>query len=235
MSGGRVELGLGRRVVRDASTRRTASRSRRSASASTAWRSSSRSSPGCGRPRTARRSPSTGRTTSSTDSPALPKPVQQPRPPVIVGGAGPRRTPRLAARYADEYNVAFRPSRIRPPRSAASARPAQAARARSVLRDLLRRLDGVLRQGRGRVPPPGGRDRLGAGPDPRERVGGTPGEVVAKLAEFAEIGAERVYLQVLDLHDLDHLALVASDVMPQVCAARAGVPPAGGTRPDRSG
>jgi alkanesulfonate monooxygenase SsuD/methylene tetrahydromethanopterin reductase-like flavin-dependent oxidoreductase (luciferase family) len=47
-------------------------------------------------------------------------------------------------------------------------------------------------------------------------VGGTPGEVVAKLAEFAEIGAERVYLQVLDLHDLDHLALIASDVMPQV-------------------
>src|SRR5215471_1919590 len=43
-----------------------------------------------------------------TDSPALPKPAQRPRPPVIVGGSGARRTPRLAARYADEYNVAFR-------------------------------------------------------------------------------------------------------------------------------
>src|SRR5499427_1943517 len=43
-----------------------------------------------------------------TDSPALPKPAQRPRPPVIVVGAGARRTPRLAARYADEYNVAFR-------------------------------------------------------------------------------------------------------------------------------
>src|SRR5947207_957551 len=42
------------------------------------------------------------------DAPALPKPAQRPRPPVIVGGAGARRTPRLAARYADEYNVAFR-------------------------------------------------------------------------------------------------------------------------------
>ena len=42
-----------------------------------------------------------------TDSPALPKPAQQPRPPVIVGGAGARRTPRLAARFADEYNVPF--------------------------------------------------------------------------------------------------------------------------------
>jgi alkanesulfonate monooxygenase SsuD/methylene tetrahydromethanopterin reductase-like flavin-dependent oxidoreductase (luciferase family) len=47
-------------------------------------------------------------------------------------------------------------------------------------------------------------------------VGGTPGEVAARLAEFAGIGAERVYLQVLDLHDLDHLALIASDVVPQV-------------------
>ena len=47
-------------------------------------------------------------------------------------------------------------------------------------------------------------------------VAGTPGEVAAKIAEFAEIGAERVYLQVLDLGDLDHLALIASDVVPQV-------------------
>ena len=47
-------------------------------------------------------------------------------------------------------------------------------------------------------------------------VAGTPGEVAAKIAEFAEIGADRVYLQVLDLHDLDHLALIASDVAPQV-------------------
>ena len=54
------------------------------------------------------------------------------------------------------------------------------------------------------------------GPGACRPAGGTPGEVAAKLAEFAEIGAERVYLQVLDLHDLDHLALIASDVAPQV-------------------
>jgi alkanesulfonate monooxygenase SsuD/methylene tetrahydromethanopterin reductase-like flavin-dependent oxidoreductase (luciferase family) len=52
--------------------------------------------------------------------------------------------------------------------------------------------------------------------DMREHgLGGTPGEVAAKIAEYAEIGAERVYLQVLDLSDLDHLALLASDVVPQ--------------------
>ena len=53
--------------------------------------------------------------------------------------------------------------------------------------------------------------------DARENgIGGTPGEVAAKIAEFAEAGAERVYLQVLDLSDLDHLELIASDVVPQV-------------------
>ena len=43
-----------------------------------------------------------------TDSPALPKPAQRPRPPVLLGGAGARRTPRLAARFADEFNLGFR-------------------------------------------------------------------------------------------------------------------------------
>jgi len=53
--------------------------------------------------------------------------------------------------------------------------------------------------------------------DMREHgIGGTPAEVAAKIAEFAAIGAERVYLQVLDLNDLDHLELIASDVAPQV-------------------
>ncbi|MGH9258845.1 MAG: LLM class F420-dependent oxidoreductase, partial [Acidimicrobiales bacterium] len=41
------------------------------------------------------------------DSPALPKPLQRPRPPVILGGTGRTRTPHLAARYADEHNVGF--------------------------------------------------------------------------------------------------------------------------------
>ena len=51
----------------------------------------------------------------------------------------------------------------------------------------------------------------------RERgLGGTPGEIADKIASFAEVGAERVYLQVYDLGDLDHLALIASDVLPQV-------------------
>jgi len=47
---------------------------------------------------------------------------------------------------------------------------------------------------------------------------GTPAEVVAKLARYADVGTQRVYLQMLDLSDLDHLALIADQVLPH-CAA----------------
>ena len=72
-----------------------------------------------------------GRHYQLTDSPALPKPVQKPHPPVIIGGHGPRRTPALAARFGAEFNVpfgdvdnsaaAFERSSVRWPRSSAVA------------------------------------------------------------------------------------------------------------------
>jgi alkanesulfonate monooxygenase SsuD/methylene tetrahydromethanopterin reductase-like flavin-dependent oxidoreductase (luciferase family) len=58
------------------------------------------------------------------------------------------------------------------------------------------------------------------GRDPKELrevgIAGTPTAIVDRLGSLAELGLSRVYLQVLDLHDLDHLELVASEVMPQV-------------------
>jgi F420-dependent oxidoreductase-like protein len=151
-----------------------------------------------------------------TDSPALPKPAQRPRPPVILGGSGPRRTPRLAATFADEYNVPFQAvadsaaafSRVREACTAAGRDPGSMIY--SVAQTVCCGKDEAEFRRRAAA--------IGWDPaDFREKgIGGTPGAVAAKLAEFAGIGAERVYLQVLDLHDLDHLALIASDVAPQV-------------------
>lgn len=45
-------------------------------------------------------------------------------------------------------------------------------------------------------------------------LAGTADEVVDKIGRFAEVGVERVYLQVLDLSDLDHLEFVADSVAP---------------------
>lgn len=150
-----------------------------------------------------------------TDSPGLPKPAQRPRPPVLLGGAGPRRTPRLAARFADEFNVPFQSvpdsaagfARVREACEAAGRYPATMTY--SVAQTVCCGKDEAEFRRRAAA--------IGREPaDMREHgLGGTPGEVAAKITEYAEIGAERVYLQVLDLSDLDHLALIASDVVPQ--------------------
>ena len=151
-----------------------------------------------------------------TDSPGLPKPAQRPRPPVLLGGAGARRTPRLAARFADEFNMPFRTvpesaaafERVRAACEAAGRDPASMTY--SVAHTVCCGKDEAEFRRRAAA--------IGREPDAMREIGvaGTPGEVAAKIAEFAQIGAERVYLQVLDLGDLDHLELIASDVAPQV-------------------
>ncbi len=151
-----------------------------------------------------------------SESPALPKPAQRPRPPVLLGGTGARRTPRLAAGFADEFNVPFRSvadsaaefARVREACEAAGRYPTSMTY--SVAQTVCCGKDEAEFT----------RRAAAIGMEPAEiredGLGGTPGEVAAKIAEFAEIGAERVYLQVLDLSDLDHLALIASDVAPQL-------------------
>jgi F420-dependent oxidoreductase-like protein len=150
-----------------------------------------------------------------TDSPALPKPAQRPRPPVLIGGTGPRRTPRLAARFADEYNVPFHGVADT---AAAFGRVAQACSAAGRAESSMTYSSAqVVCCGRS----PGelaarataiGRD-LG---ELRENgLAGSPAEIAAGIARFADIGAQRMYLQVLDLQDLDHLKLIAAEVLPQ--------------------
>jgi F420-dependent oxidoreductase-like protein len=157
-----------------------------------------------------------GRHYTLEQSPALPKPVQQPHPPLIVGGHGMKRTPRLAARYADEFNVPFSSAadcgRIY---SAVDEACAAAGRAPE---ELLRSAALVLCCGRDEAEVERragviGRDAA----ELREHgAAGTPAEVVEKLRIYEEVGASRIYLQVLDLADLDHLRLVAEEVVPQV-------------------
>jgi alkanesulfonate monooxygenase SsuD/methylene tetrahydromethanopterin reductase-like flavin-dependent oxidoreductase (luciferase family) len=133
-----------------------------------------------------------------------------------VGGTGARRTPQLAAKYGDEYNLAFRSVQDS---AAAFGRVREACRAAG--RDpssLVYSVAQTVCCGKDEAEFRRRAAAIGWEPDKirQTAVAGTPGEVAARLAEFAEIGAERVYLQVLDLHDLDHLALIASDVVPQV-------------------
>jgi F420-dependent oxidoreductase-like protein len=151
-----------------------------------------------------------------TDSPALPKPVQRPHPPILVGGKGPRRTPRLAAKFADEYNAAFE-STDQTAALYGRVREACGVAGRDA-GTLVYSAAQVVCCGRGdaeviRRAAAIGRDAA----DLRASgLAGTPAEVVDKIGRFAEGGTERMYLQILDLHDLDHLELIASEVLPQV-------------------
>jgi F420-dependent oxidoreductase-like protein len=151
-----------------------------------------------------------------TDSPALPKPAQRPRPPVLVGGTGARRTPRLAARFADEYNVAFQTVPDRAAGFAGAGVPGEAAGRDPA--SLICSVAHTVCCGRDEAEFRRRAAAIGREPGAMRATGitGTPDEVAAKIAGYAEIGAERVYLQILDLDDLDHLALIASDVAPQV-------------------
>jgi F420-dependent oxidoreductase-like protein len=150
------------------------------------------------------------------DSPALPKPVQSPRPPVLVGGWGKSRTPRLAARFADEFNVPFpQLADVGPQVDSVRAACESAGRDPATMRwsaalvlccgedeDAYRRRAAAI----GRAP-----EELRT-----NGAAGTVGEVVDTLGRYADAGMERIYLQVLDLHDLDHLRLIAAEVAPAV-------------------
>ncbi len=153
-----------------------------------------------------------------TGSPALPKPVQSPRPPIMLGGGGKKRTPALAARFADEFNfpfasVADSAAQFDVVRAACEAEGrdpatmtfsvAQVLCVGSDEAEVARRAEAIGQPA----------DQLRAA-----ALGGTVAEVVDKVGAFVEAGAERIYLQALDLHDLDHLRLVAAEVAPAVGA-----------------
>ena len=149
------------------------------------------------------------------NSPALPKPVQSPIP-LIIGGSGLKRTPALAARFASEYNVPFD---LLDDTSAAfdRVRAAVAAAGRS---------DDSIIYSAAQVVCVGAdeaefaRRASAIGREPAELrengLAGTVDEVIAKAKTFGDVGATRLYLQVLDLTDLDHVELIATQVMPHL-------------------
>jgi len=152
---------------------------------------------------------------SLTDSPALPKPAQ-PKPPILIGGLGKKRTPALTARYADEFNLPFVDE---------ETTAAQFARVRAACESIERDPDDLVYSNAlvlcvGETEAELDRRAAAIGRDKDELrangLAGTPEEVVATARRYAELGSERLYLQVLDLDDLEHLDLVAADVMPHL-------------------
>ena len=146
-----------------------------------------------------------------TDSPALPKPAQS-HVPIILGGAGKARGAALAAKYADEFNVAF--DRQHTAEIIGRVRVAADAAGRSLTYSAAQ----VLCVGRDEAEFTRRAAAIGREPaELRENgLAGTPGEVRERIGEFVDMGITRLYLQTLDLTDLDHLELVADKIAPQL-------------------
>jgi len=158
-----------------------------------------------------------GRHYQVSDSPGLPKPVQD-KPPVLIGGKGPKRTPALAAQYADEFNLPFVPfeqgleqnDRVRRACEAIGRNPADVVFSSALVlcvgadaAEVSRRAQAI------------GQDEADLRAD---HLAGTVEEVLDKIGRYAESGQTRLYLQTLDLQDLDHLRLVAAELLPHALA-----------------
>jgi F420-dependent oxidoreductase-like protein len=147
------------------------------------------------------------------EAPALPKPVQRPGPPIIVGGRGAKRTPELAGRFADEFNMPFKTvaetaaafDRVR----AASKRYGRSVTLSAGIVVALGRTDAEAQRRAAPLHVP-------SALPPEDPVVGPPDALVQRIGEFAAIGATRVHLRVIDMSDLDHVELIASQVLPQV-------------------
>ncbi|MFV0252532.1 MAG: LLM class F420-dependent oxidoreductase [Beutenbergiaceae bacterium] len=142
------------------------------------------------------------------DSPALPKPVQ-PSVPIIIGGHGLHRTPQLAARFASEFNVGFRQA---PEVSETFARVRSACHA--IAREVASlKMSVALVACVGRDEAEFRRRAAAIGREPEELrangLAGTVTEVADVLGRYAETGATTIYWQILDLHDLEHLQVIA--------------------------
>ena len=155
----------------------------------------------------------TGTHYSIVDSPALPKPVQTPLPPIVIGGGGAKRTPALTAKFASEFNMPFASlDDLKTQYGRVAAALAAAGRAADSLTysaafvvcagrdesEIARRAGAIGREV----------DELRS----NSPLVGTPEEIVDRLSPFADAGVQRVYLQVLDMSDLDHLELFAEVV-----------------------
>jgi F420-dependent oxidoreductase-like protein len=150
------------------------------------------------------------------NNPALPRPVQRPYPPLIIGGFGPRRTPRVAARFASEYNM-FSPTAEEFEERVANAHAACREAGRDP-KSLRLSVVQTLACGRDEDAARSRAERIGRGlEDLRAKdAGGTPPEIVERMKGWARKGVARVYLQLLDIDDIDQVELVGSEVLPAV-------------------
>jgi F420-dependent oxidoreductase-like protein len=160
------------------------------------------------------------------NAPGLPKPVQRPHPPIIVGGGGSRGTAEPAARFADEYNTPFKsPAEFAAVRAKVSAACERIGRDPSTMRFSFmtgcvigETRDAAMERALalyGRMPRETSFDEWAAGFAERSLIGSVD-EIAARLREYEAAGCERVMLQHLTHADLEPVRLIGRELAPAV-------------------
>jgi len=167
-----------------------------------------------------------GRVFSIKDSPGSPKPLQRPHPPIVIGGGGPKRTPRLAAQFGDEFNVFggintfnTRKERLLEACKAYGRDPSTIKLTSACVTvigtdeaDLKRRVKIRLDFNHENV-------------DPDEWIKmmsgdgwlvGTVDQVAAQVKELKAAGSQRIYFQLVPVNDHGMLDIIANDLYPKV-------------------
>jgi alkanesulfonate monooxygenase SsuD/methylene tetrahydromethanopterin reductase-like flavin-dependent oxidoreductase (luciferase family) len=136
--------------------------------------------------------------------------------PVLIGGHGKVRTPALAARFADEFNIPF---------ASVADSEQQFARVRAAAEDAGRGGQDIVCSNAlvvcaGKDDAEVARRAAAIGREVEELkehgLAGSPAEVVDKIGQYEQAGSSRIYLQILDLHDIDHLQLISEQIRMQV-------------------
>jgi alkanesulfonate monooxygenase SsuD/methylene tetrahydromethanopterin reductase-like flavin-dependent oxidoreductase (luciferase family) len=146
----------------------------------------------------------TGQFTDADD--IWPKPVQRPRPPIIVGGRARPRTVRAAIGFADEYNTVF-PSFD----EARERRRILADAARAAGREPLRfsmMIGCVIGRDRSDADERIAAWRALTGQGGSPEIAGTIDEVAAELRRYEAVGVERAMLQHLVHEDVEMVAVL---------------------------
>jgi F420-dependent oxidoreductase-like protein len=144
----------------------------------------------------------------------LPRPVQRPHPPLIVGGGGKRRTPALAARFANEFNIGLHSipeamaqyERVRAACTAQGREPTDVTMSGVLIACCGSSENEIARRAAAIELPLAQLYAAGAT--------GSPAQVIERCQQGREAGAETLYLQIRDLDDLDHIRLIGAEVLP---------------------
>lgn len=147
------------------------------------------------------------------DCPALPKTAQALHPPIVVGGLGPSKTPALAAKYADEYNAPFASvdlcrtqfAAVRDAAEKAGRDPEEIVTSVALVA-CMSNDPKVLKERASSI----GRELSEL---EKNGLSGTSEQVLERIELYRAVGATRIYLQILDLNDLEHLDDLAGSLL----------------------